>query len=77
MVLFHKMLNYLFISEKKDSQVKEVYDVECLMKRRTAENGNVSFLVRWEGYGPEDDTWEEEDDLPIALVKSMWPPSTD
>jgi transposase len=36
----------------------EVYHVERLVDRRTRRGGRVEYLVRWRGYGEEDDTWE-------------------
>ena len=35
-----------------------VYHVERLVDRRTRRGGRVEYLVRWRGYGEEDDTWE-------------------
>jgi Chromo (CHRromatin Organisation MOdifier) domain/DDE superfamily endonuclease len=36
----------------------EVYHAERLVGRRTRRGGRVEYLVRWRGYGEEDDTWE-------------------
>ena len=40
----------------------DVYHVERLVDRRTR-RGRVEYLVRWRGYGPEDDSWERRDHL--------------
>jgi hypothetical protein len=39
------------------------YEVESILGRRTVD-GVVQFLVRWEGYGADDDTWEPSAHLP-------------
>ena len=33
------------------------YEIEKLLARQV-KNGRVQYLVRWEGYAPEEDTWE-------------------
>ena len=37
-----------------------VYTVQCIVAKRAARRrgGKVEYLVRWEGYGSDDDTWE-------------------
>lgn len=40
----------------------EVYEVEALLRHKTSKKVR-SFLVRWEGYSPEYDTWVPECDL--------------
>jgi hypothetical protein len=40
----------------------EEYEVEEVLDKRSTARG-VEYLVRWEGCGPEDDTWEEASNL--------------
>ena len=42
------------------SEEEGVYTVQCIVAKRTARRrgGKVEYLVRWEGYGSDDDTWE-------------------
>lgn len=47
-----------------------VYEVETILDHREEKSGRF-FLVRWEGFGAEDDLWVFEKDLPCpALLKS-------
>ena len=32
--------------------------VEKVVKHRVTKSGKFEFLVRWQGYGPEEDNWE-------------------
>jgi hypothetical protein len=51
------------MAEEQDSGVqKEYYEIEQILDHRTY-YGKKQYLVRWKGYGPEDDSWE-----PIANV---------
>ena len=45
------------------------YIVEGIIDAGLDETGRELYRVRWEGYGPEDDTWEPVEHLPRALVK--------
>lgn len=46
------------LCEKKSN----VFDVEKIMGHKVV-NGEILFLIRWKGYGAEDDTWEKKKNL--------------
>ena len=42
---------------------------ERIIDHRETSSGNLEFLVRWEGWGKDDDTWEpRENILDEALI---------
>jgi hypothetical protein len=41
----------------------ETYEVEKILDHRSDSRGRRRFLVQWAGYGPEDNTWEDEENL--------------
>ena len=44
------------------------YVIESLGgKRYSNRSGRIEYLVRWQGYGEEEDTWEEAEGLPADL----------
>ena len=46
------------------------YEIEKLLDRGVAEDSSHLVRVRWKGYGPEDDTWEPEENLPREMVRA-------
>ncbi|XP_036376614.1 chromodomain Y-like protein isoform X1 [Megalops cyprinoides] len=42
---------------------EELYEVEKIVDKRKNKKGKTEYLVRWRGYGYEDDTWEPETHL--------------
>ena len=45
----------------------EEFEVESLLRERRGAGGS-EFLVRWLGYGPEEDSWEPEGNVAAELV---------
>jgi Chromo (CHRromatin Organisation MOdifier) domain len=42
---------------------EEQYVVEKIVEEMLAEDGNVWYLIRWEGYEPDKDTWEPYENI--------------
>jgi hypothetical protein len=47
------------------------YEVEALADRRERSGGRVEFLVKWGGYGEEENTWEPREKLPGGMVAAF------
>ena len=43
-----------------DELLEKTYTVDRLLARRPASGGSFEYLVAWEDYGTEGDTWERE-----------------
>ena len=53
-----------------DVQDGEVYSMEKILDKRISKKGKkVEYLIKWDGYGPEDNTWEPECNIycPVML----------
>lgn len=48
-------------SEAGSEDDGDTYVVEQILSEMQEDNGNRLYLVRWEGYGSDGDTWEPED----------------
>jgi len=54
-------------SRSSDSDEEDIFEVLAILK----ESEDGKFLIRWEGYGPEEDSWEPEENVAPQLVQSF------
>ena len=51
----------------------EHYVVERIVEEMLAEDGNVWYLIRWEGYEPDGDTWEPYEHIKLCTdIIATW-----
>ncbi|KFY31613.1 hypothetical protein V493_00962 [Pseudogymnoascus sp. VKM F-4281 (FW-2241)] len=53
-----------------ESDTDEICEVEALLAKSTVRNV-VLYLVKWEGFGDDENTWQEQDDISSDLVDNF------
>ena len=57
---------------KRHPDFEEAFDGERILQHRGTE-GNRHYLVRWKGYGPQDDQWIPESDFhTYEIIQDYW-----
>ena len=56
------------MARNKDSE-EEVYYMEKILDKRIGSNGKLEYLIAWENFGPDENSWEPESNIlcPVML----------
>jgi Chromo (CHRromatin Organisation MOdifier) domain len=46
--------------------------VDRLVDAQMNDMGQILYQVRWLGYDPAEDTWEEKEELPTHFIRRYW-----
>lgn len=57
-------------SDAMEEDPDQEYDVEKIVNEKV-EGGQTLYLVRWENYGPEDDTWEPRENFVHGVNRTL------
>ena len=59
-------------NQDEDDLEDDEFFVEKILDKRTLNNGNIEYLIKWKGYNmPDDDTWEPKSNLDENIVESF------
>ncbi|ELR05524.1 hypothetical protein VC83_01883 [Pseudogymnoascus destructans] len=59
-------------SQGVESDTDEICEVEALLAKSTVRRNVVWYLVKWEGFGDDENTWQKQDDISSDLVESRF-----
>jgi hypothetical protein len=60
------------ITDTLRSYGDDVYEVEELRDRRRNDNNQWEYLVKWKGYGEEENSWEAGSNISANTLKTFW-----
>lgn len=49
----------------------DMFDVDKLLKKKIKDNGNVLYLVKWEGFSKKSNTWEPQENIPDSIIEKF------
>jgi hypothetical protein len=49
-----------------------MYEVDYILRMRHTAAGQPQFLIRWKGFGPEDDSWEPRQALMMCEITNTY-----
>ena len=56
--------------EEDDDEEEESFKVEKILKRRTLK-GQVQYLIKWDGWAPEFNSWEPKENVGLPLIEKF------
>jgi Chromo (CHRromatin Organisation MOdifier) domain len=67
----HQRFGYSVTSPLPSDDAQDEYEVEAIIDHDEHDDGTMQFLVRWKGYGPDEDLWIPDSEL-MASASSIY-----
>jgi hypothetical protein len=60
------------LPEVTHDPTEKEYVVDRIVEAQMNDRGRILYQVRWLGYDPAEDTWEDKDELPRHFIRRYW-----